>query len=69
MTQDVGISALASFIIGFRARRGDAAQDRRVRERAAPGVRLLYFHILAPFPGTEVREKAAEYGLEILNSD
>ena len=30
---------------------------------------LYGFHILAPFPGTEVREKAADYGLEILTSD
>jgi hypothetical protein len=50
--------------------RGDAAQDRRVRERAPQRVRLaLRLHILAPFPGTEVRDSAAEYGLEILSND
>jgi len=27
------------------------------------------YHILAPFPGTEVREKAAEYGMRILTDD
>jgi hypothetical protein len=27
------------------------------------------FHVLAPFPGTEVRENADEFGLEILTSD
>ena len=30
---------------------------------------LYGFHVLAPFPGTEVRDKAKEYGLEILHSD
>ena len=27
------------------------------------------FHVLAPFPGTEVREKAEEYGITILTND
>jgi hypothetical protein len=30
---------------------------------------LYGFHILSPFPGTEVRDKAKEYGLEILSDD
>jgi radical SAM superfamily enzyme YgiQ (UPF0313 family) len=71
MTQEVGISALASFIIGLP---GETAETLRKTVEFANSLRdefgsLYGFHILAPFPGTEVRDRAAEYGLEILNSD
>jgi radical SAM superfamily enzyme YgiQ (UPF0313 family) len=71
MTQDVGISALASFIIGLP---GETAQTLRktvefANELHAEFGSLYGFHILAPFPGTEVREKSKEYGLDILTSD
>jgi radical SAM superfamily enzyme YgiQ (UPF0313 family) len=71
MTQDVGISALASFIIGLP---GETAETLRRTVEFANELHqefgsLYGFHILAPFPGTEVRERAADYGLEILNSD
>jgi hypothetical protein len=36
----------------------------------AQGLGASYgFNVLSPFPGTEVREKAAEYGIEILTND
>ena len=68
MTQDVGISALASFIIGLP---GETEETLRKTVEFANELHsefgsLYGFHILSPFPGTEVREKAAEYGLEIL---
>jgi radical SAM superfamily enzyme YgiQ (UPF0313 family) len=71
MTQEVGISALASFIVGLP---GETAETLRRTVEFANELRdefgsLYGFHILAPFPGTEVRERAAEYGLEILSSD
>jgi radical SAM superfamily enzyme YgiQ (UPF0313 family) len=71
MTQEVGICALASFIIGLP---GETEETLRKTVEFAESLReefgsLYGFHILSPFPGTEVREKAAEYGLEILNSD
>ena len=71
MTQEVGISALASFIIGLP---GETAETLRKTVEFANELHhefgsLYGFHILAPFPGTEVRDRAAEYGLEILNSD
>jgi radical SAM superfamily enzyme YgiQ (UPF0313 family) len=67
----VGISALASFIIGLP---GETLETlRRTVEFAdelhAEFGSLYGFHILAPFPGTEVRERAAHYGLEILSDD
>jgi radical SAM superfamily enzyme YgiQ (UPF0313 family) len=71
MTQDVGISALASFIIGLP---GETEETLRKTVQFANELHeefgsLYGFHILAPFPGTEVRDRAADYGLEILNSD
>jgi len=71
MTQDAGISALASFIIGL-----PGETEETLRQTVAFANELhqefgsLYgFHILAPFPGSEVRERAADYGLEILTND
>jgi len=71
MTQAVGISALASFIIGLP---GETEATLRKTVEFANELHeefgsLYGFHILAPFPGTEVRDKAAEYGLDILTSD
>jgi radical SAM superfamily enzyme YgiQ (UPF0313 family) len=71
MSRAAGITALASFIIGLP---GETEETLRKTVEFAESLRdefgsLYGFHILAPFPGTEVREKAAEYGLEILNSD
>jgi len=71
MTQEAGISALASFIIGLP---GETEQTLAKTVEFAESLKqefgsLYGFHILAPFPGTEVRDRAAEYGLEILNSN
>lgn len=71
MTQAAGISALASFIIGLP---GETVETLRKTVEFANSLRdefgsLYGFHILAPFPGTEVRDRAADYGLEILTSD
>jgi radical SAM superfamily enzyme YgiQ (UPF0313 family) len=71
MAQAAGISALASFIIGLP---GETEATLRQTVAFAESLReefgaLYGFHILAPFPGTEVRERAAEYGLEILSHD
>ena len=71
MTQAAGISALASFIIGLP---GETAETLRRTVEFANQLHeefgsLCGLHILAPFPGTEVRERAADYGLEILTDD
>lgn len=71
MTQDAGITALASFIIGLP---GETEKTLRQTVEFANSLHqefgsLYGFHVLAPFPGTEVREKSEEYGLEILTSD
>src|SRR5690606_32241568 len=71
MAQDAGICALASFIVGLP---GETEETLRKSVAFAEELKqefgsLYGFHILSPFPVTEVREKAAEYGLEILHSD
>jgi len=71
ITQEVGIAALASFIIGLP---GETEETLRKTVDFAESLQrefgsLYGFHILSPFPGTELREKAAEYGLEILTND
>ena len=71
MTQEVGITALASFIIGLP---GETEETLRKTVEFANELHqefgsLYGFHILAPFPGTEVRDKAKDYGLEILTDD
>ena len=71
MAQEAGICALASFIVGLP---GETEETLRKTVEFAEELKqefgsLYGFHVLAPFPGTEVREKAAEYGLTILHSD
>jgi radical SAM superfamily enzyme YgiQ (UPF0313 family) len=71
MTQAVGISAIASFIIGLP---GETTETLRKTVAFADQLHeefgsLCGFHVLAPFPGSEVRGRAAEYGLEILSND
>jgi radical SAM superfamily enzyme YgiQ (UPF0313 family) len=71
MTRNVGIEALASFIIGLP---GETEKTLRDTVAFAESLRdefgaLYGFHVLAPFPGTEARERAEHYGLEILTND
>jgi anaerobic magnesium-protoporphyrin IX monomethyl ester cyclase len=71
MTQDAGITAVASFIIGLP---GETEQTLRQTLSFADELHQEFgslhgFHILAPFPGSEVRERAADYGIEILTDD
>jgi radical SAM superfamily enzyme YgiQ (UPF0313 family) len=71
MTQTAGISAIASFIIGLP---GETVETLRKTVEFASQLHeefgsLCGFHVLAPFPGSEVRQRAADYGLEILTND
>jgi anaerobic magnesium-protoporphyrin IX monomethyl ester cyclase len=67
MAKEAGISILASFIIGLP---GETVETLKQTMQFAQGLKTSYgFNVLSPFPGTEVREKAAEYGIEILTND
>jgi radical SAM superfamily enzyme YgiQ (UPF0313 family) len=70
MCRQAGITPFASFILGLP---GETPQT--IRETLDFGEELkalglsFGFHLLAPFPGTEIREKSAEYGIRILTDD
>jgi len=67
MAKDAGINVLASFILGLP---GETKETLLQTMQFAQELGAYYgFHVLAPFPGTEVREKAEEYGIEILTND
>jgi radical SAM superfamily enzyme YgiQ (UPF0313 family) len=66
----VGISAYASFILGLP---GETPQTIKETTEFAANLQqegLAYgFHILAPFPGTEVRAQSGRLGIRILTDD
>jgi len=67
MAKDAGIHVQASFILGLP---GESKQTLSQTIRFAQELETFYgLHVLAPFPGTEVRENAEEYGIEILTND
>ena len=67
MANEVGIKVLASFIIGLPGETRETLND--TIEFALSLNTSWGLNVLSPFPGTEVREKAEEYGIEILTSD
>jgi len=67
IAKEAGINVLASFILGLP---GETRETMVETMEFARELDTYYgFHVLAPFPGTEVRENADEFGLEILTSD
>jgi radical SAM superfamily enzyme YgiQ (UPF0313 family) len=70
MCQRAGITPFASFILGL-----PGETPATIKETMDFGERLKHeglafgFHLLAPFPGTEIREKCDQYGIQILTDD
>jgi radical SAM superfamily enzyme YgiQ (UPF0313 family) len=70
LCRDCGIDPHASFILGL-----PGETETTLAQTVAFGDRLKAmgvshgFHILAPFPGTDVRERIDEYDLQILSDD
>jgi radical SAM superfamily enzyme YgiQ (UPF0313 family) len=70
MCARAGVTALASFILGLPGETPDTLHEtlefgKRLQEHG-----LIYgFHLLAPFPGTEVRERSGELSLHIFSND
>ncbi len=70
MCARAGVTPLASFILGLPGETPETIRETMQFAKRLEDQGLLYgFHLLAPFPGTEVRERAAELGLRILSSD
>jgi radical SAM superfamily enzyme YgiQ (UPF0313 family) len=66
----VGISPYASFILGLPGETPETIKETTDFAANLQQEGLAYgFHILAPFPGTEVREKKDELGIRILTDD
>ncbi len=67
LCRETGVIPMASYIMGLP---GESPETVRETLEFARNLCNSYgFHILAPFPGTEVREKADEYGMRILTND
>jgi radical SAM superfamily enzyme YgiQ (UPF0313 family) len=67
LCKEVGISPLGSFILGLP---GETRETMEETISFAQSLGIPYgFHLLSPFPGTRVRERASEFGLKILNDD
>jgi len=67
LCREAGIVPHASFIVGLP---GETWETIRDTEEFCNSLDMIYgFHILAPFPGTTVREELDRYDLEILTDD
>ncbi len=65
--KESGISAFASFVIGLP---GESPETMAETRKFAEGLGIdCGFHLLAPFPGTTVREEREKYDIEILTDD
>ncbi len=66
----VGISPYASFILGLPGETPETIAETKAFAANLQQEGLAYgFHILAPFPGTEVREQGGRLGIRILTDD
>jgi len=65
--KESGVSAFASFVIGLP---GESPETLAETRTFAEGLGIdCGFHLLAPFPGTAVREEQEKYDIEILTDD
>jgi anaerobic magnesium-protoporphyrin IX monomethyl ester cyclase len=65
--RESGVNAFASFVIGLPGENPETLADTRA---FAEGLGIdCGFHMLAPFPGTTVREEREKYDIEILTDD
>ena len=67
LAKEAGINIMASFIIGLP---GETVETMKETVEFALELDTTWgFNVLSPFPGTEVREKSDEYGIQILTDD
>jgi hypothetical protein len=70
MCARTGMTPLASFILGLPGETSDTLSETLEFAKRLQAEGLIYgFHLLAPFPGTAVRERSNELGLRILTND
>jgi len=67
LCKDAGISPFGSFILGLP---GETRETMEETISFAQSLGIPHgFHLLSPFPGTSIRERAAEFGIKILSHD
>jgi anaerobic magnesium-protoporphyrin IX monomethyl ester cyclase len=70
MCRKSGITPHASFILGLPGETPATIKESMDFGEQLKKLGLSFgFHLLAPFPGTEVREQSDQYGIEILTND
>jgi len=70
MCNAVGMTPHASFILGLPGETPETLQESIEFGEALKEMGVFHgFHLLAPFPGTAVREKSGAYGIRILTDD
>ncbi|MBI9087259.1 MAG: B12-binding domain-containing radical SAM protein [Desulfobacterales bacterium] len=70
MCNEAGILPHASFILGLPGETPETIEETMAFGRKLEAMGVSYgFHLLAPFPGTDVRDRSADYGIRILTDD
>jgi radical SAM superfamily enzyme YgiQ (UPF0313 family) len=70
MCIDTGVTPSASFILGLPGETPETLKETVEFGKKLKKMGVLYgFHLLAPFPGTEIRDKKDEYNIKILTND
>lgn len=70
MCRRAGITPFASFILGLPGETPQTIQETLDFGAQLKDLGLSYgFHLLAPFPGTEIRAESRRYGIKILTDD
>jgi len=65
-----GVTPFASFVLGLPGETPDTLRETIAFGKQLEDKGLVYgFHILAPFPGTEVRERCRDLGIRILTDE
>jgi len=70
MCVDAGVTPSASFILGLPGETPETLKETVEFGKKLKEMGVLYgFHLLAPFPGTEIRDKKDKYNINILTDD
>ena len=70
MCNQAGVAPYASFILGLPGETEESIQQTLRFGKQLKQMGLMFgFHLLAPFPGTEIRERHTAYGIRILSND
>ncbi len=70
LCNQVGVTPQASFILGLPGENEQTLQETVSFAERLKGMGVLHgYHLLAPFPGTDVRENQHQYDLQIMSHD